>query len=926
MNIKPTTGKTPATPMAKKFEKFTDKTMTNSGVNLNEVDNMLNEKEQSLKKKIFKLGKMETLVHGDPKLSAKYAEMAENGEEKYGYHYNETIMNMLFNDYVLHSMKYLQKYKNSAEAVKKRRDKSGIHKLQQDAEKRVQQQLKKERDVTAEAVIHNNSLEGVPYMEDDTLKEDGEGAIGATSTASSGQYSAALDNPNPEKKLEETTTSASSGQYSGPAAWGGGTLMKAKNGKQFKKPQWVGGTIIQESNYLVDPSGFEKYVKYLNETSVAPHDVYDKTHSDSNKGLGVSIAPLDGEHKKDLKKISNNTMLYVDQDVALMPKKDAKILANDMTERHSYFPNKNNPNLQDDGIVQSGVDIKEELGDVQSEELKKLTVILNDLRQKGAVDYDLLVQAAEENGLDLLDLIKHIVDVRKQQKEMPVQEEESKGQEINYIKQHSDAYSLGDMNKPDLNIIKKDIKTGQPDHANLEYESVNEEAVSKKQQHFMGMVRGVQKGDIKPSAVGGKVAKAAKTMKPKDVKDFASTKTDDLPEKVSESMIDNTEGSMVADNPMSMKQKPVANTSQGAQGGVPAGFATSSSAGGAANESTTKYLAEMEELNKFNEDLNKFQNEMKELKEDRKPSALVLLDRLKADNAKNFKKDFTKSDTEQTIEVDDKLGMATDGITDVGDPMKLGQELEEKEIKVTDAKSGEALKNVGDSANQKGDEIPKRNDTKDESHYVNMVRGGQQNLVYDNEPGERFDERRKKDMGDDFYQRGEDYKKMMAQAPMYNKDTQPVEDNLEKIQFDKEKAGWANRQGFLNDKKVAESVVTGKYVDGFNKTRIVDFKIGDVKKAVKVNENWNKLSFVGLGNKYTNKVELNEGVDNVLNAYEFYVDNAGVVYHFKSVKKLNESENKGKPVVNEEFNKMKHLINYKGESYMNTKNNKRYVD
>jgi hypothetical protein len=58
-----------------------------------------------------------------PELAAKYEEMAENGEEKYGYHYNETIQNMLFNDYVLNSPKYLQKYKQAVPKEKKRRDK-----------------------------------------------------------------------------------------------------------------------------------------------------------------------------------------------------------------------------------------------------------------------------------------------------------------------------------------------------------------------------------------------------------------------------------------------------------------------------------------------------------------------------------------------------------------------------------------------------------------------------------------------------------------------------------------------------------------------------------------------------------------------------------------------------------------------------------
>jgi hypothetical protein len=122
---KPTFSK-PISPQSNKFENNFNREMNN---NINEVDAMLSEVEHSLKKKIFSLAKMESLVFSDPKLSAVYDEMAENGDEKYGYHYNETIMNMIFNDYVLNSPKYLQKYKQAIPKKKKRRDKSGINQL-----------------------------------------------------------------------------------------------------------------------------------------------------------------------------------------------------------------------------------------------------------------------------------------------------------------------------------------------------------------------------------------------------------------------------------------------------------------------------------------------------------------------------------------------------------------------------------------------------------------------------------------------------------------------------------------------------------------------------------------------------------------------------------------------------------------------------
>jgi hypothetical protein len=59
-------------------------------------------------------------------------------------------------------------------------------------------------------------------------------------------------------------------------------------------------------------------------------------------------------------------------------------------------------------------------------------------------------------------------------------------------------------------------------------EELDEKAVSKKQQKFMGMVHATQKGEKAPSK---EVAKVAKSMGKKDAEDFASTKHKGLPEK-----------------------------------------------------------------------------------------------------------------------------------------------------------------------------------------------------------------------------------------------------------------------------------------------------------------------------------------------------------------------------------------------------------
>ena len=59
-------------------------------------------------------------------------------------------------------------------------------------------------------------------------------------------------------------------------------------------------------------------------------------------------------------------------------------------------------------------------------------------------------------------------------------------------------------------------------------------AQSIRQARLMRLVRGVQKGDVPASKVGGDAKKLAKTMDPEDVKDFAKTPDKGLPTKINE--------------------------------------------------------------------------------------------------------------------------------------------------------------------------------------------------------------------------------------------------------------------------------------------------------------------------------------------------------------------------------------------------------
>ena len=56
-------------------------------------------------------------------------------------------------------------------------------------------------------------------------------------------------------------------------------------------------------------------------------------------------------------------------------------------------------------------------------------------------------------------------------------------------------------------------------------------AKSKSQQRLFGIVHAIQKGEVRPGRFSKKIRDMAKRVDPGDAKDFASTKTNGLPEK-----------------------------------------------------------------------------------------------------------------------------------------------------------------------------------------------------------------------------------------------------------------------------------------------------------------------------------------------------------------------------------------------------------
>lgn len=616
-----------------------------SSGNLYETDNLLNEKEQSLKKKIFSLAKMESLVFEDPKLTSVYNEMALNGEEKYGYHYNETIMNMIFNDYILNSAKYLQKYKMSIPKEKKRRDKSGINKLKHDGEAKMNKMGTK--------IIKNKPVE----------------------------------EPSVDNSIDETTSAGSAGGdagyvgYAGPSAWSNKGDLLGTKGKPIKKPIYSGGAIVEDKdlveeskNYLIDPMRFTEIVYQLNEEierAEADNFIGDNTAAFSSK----SIKNWDNDDEK----VELNTLLTGKMD------EDMQTIIGNKEDSMANRPNSS------DGQY-SGVEM------------------------------------GMNSGMS---------------------------EEVNNIK-----LSENSMNNNLLNEIENELKA-----------------------------------------------------------------------------------------------------------------------------------------------FSVHQDKLKEISEDKKPSSLILKDRLGDENKSNFKKDLNHSGTKKTIDIEKELQWK-DQQTEIGkDAQKLSSDIEKEVLKKT---KGEAFENVGDSDNSKGNEIPKRNITTDEVAEVETYRRNLKDFVFDNEPGEKFEERMKADMGEENYKQRQVNQAALKAAPMYSKDVQPT-----------------------RTVALKETMVTGRYYNEMGKSHMIDFQLGSAKVADNVLSEWASINLTGLGNAYANKVDsssskltLNEDVESLITENKFYVDKDNNIFVIKGKKSLNEGNTSKKEVISEELTKIKHLLKYNPNDFTDTTGSK----
>lgn len=802
---------------------------------INESDQLLREGEQSLKKRIFKLDKAEALIHGDGKLSAIYNEMHKDGREKYGYHYNETIINIIFNEYVINNTQYLAKYKMAVPQKKTRRDRSGINQLH--------------KEITGEEM--NESIEDINSLNiGDTVaftNENGEQLSGTISemNPTANTIDISLENGDTEfgvtldkildVQITETTGAASSGSYAGPAAW-------SKSGKPRPVVTMGGGQIVDVSesfkNYLTNPNFFEEIEKDLLKEDYRRVSL-NEDHLNTKEEKVIYILEKNPEKYKNIEELDRMNDQQIDQIYQEVERKSGINEASESKAQQRFM-----------GMVRG----------VQKGEIKPSEVS------------DKVVKTAKEmKSSDVKDFAstKH--------KDLPekVSEGTKRIEDESYIKNNSDMYGdLNNMNKDNIDIIKKDIK-------NRVVESMTEPtegSIATQNPNTM-----YKKSDSKISGMESGI-------------------NEDFPCRNDEISV---KGECKKKNKLSHQQPTTSKQTNG--GGKPQNYYNEKfrqerikqQSHVEKKDEPEKKEHVYESLNFFLNELNRFDSEIGNIiNEDRRVSALVDLDRLKKQNETNYKQDIENSFIKDEVK---KLEKAKDQITEVGnDPQKLSSDLEKEALSKT---KGESFKNVGDSDNKKGNEIPKRNLTNDESEQLMLDRGlGMQDIKYSNKPSEKFEERMKEDMGDDLYDQRQRKLEYRAKAPMYNKDTMPTEKGIEKNQYN-------------------ESYITGKYKSYGNSNKFIDFKLSECIICENVDKNWIKLGMDGLGNMFDAKVGLNESIAKALTKNEFYFDGENVYQVKVQQKNINESVAE-KPINDGTFNKIQHLLNYNPNQFVSVKNTK----
>ena len=936
--VNPTLKTSARTDMGKKFDKNltatnarNDVDLTESDEIMNEIDQRLDEKQGTFKKKIWDLSKMEALVHSDPKLETVYQEMETEAEEnqRYGYHWNEAVLNIMFNDYVLNSPKYLQKYKMAIPKEKKRRDKSGIKQQQRAGEVEMQKKGVDTKDLTVnksptnvpENYDHNNSLEGVMEQQRELMEN------WAGDAPSDKPNRQPVDQSNQRDYLDHRLKK----KYD---TMNEHHLQSREEKEAFiykNKPNLVLGQIKSLSDEALDKVYNDIEVEMGMVDNPTPEPEFGAV--DAIGDIGTD-APLDESVNESGDMIAAQQEKDEEEDINETTSDGGSAGATGGASRIDgiQYSGPFGKPIHKEGINTSFWEDGEMVEGNYLTEPLLFEQIYNKLNEDA-------VGPEDDSTVPLSEMAKS----RDQQELFSIAKSVQKGEKKPSEVSADAAKIAKTVSKKDVNDFASTKHKGLPEKVKTD-EGVAGKAIGGAIGAVGGMRLGVGAG------TGASVGAAAG--------DAIQNKVFGESEEVDEGII-SSEGPSMSDT---MKDVPASmgGSSMGSGGMFegkeidedvatrhrcksdeePAKGIPINKPGGCKKKGTLEVspeekkrsphniesrkkrvqtqAKEMEKKKKIqNTELSKSKKDLAEQKamfeailgEDKKPASLVNVDRLGKENKKNFIKDKKDSTLSDVIDTQDELS-AMAQMEEIGDnPYDLAEKIETQKIKDNKMQS---FDNEGDSTNDDNKHIPKRNLTSDEDEQVSLMRNGMHSLVYDNKPSDRFEERMERDMGEEIYELRKKQMEFKGNAPMFNKDAQPTEDTeVDTDQYNKYKKGYITQFG--------ESVVTGKYKDEFNKNKFVNFKLNEAEKLEVVDESYILINMDGLGNRYSTKIEILEGLEYIIKTAKYYIKEGKIFVNVPKKKGINESKKVEKKVVNEGLEKMKKLWGYDPSKFTETK-------
>ena len=854
--FKPTLDKESRTEHGEKLDKTYDKTMRRYDIDLTEVDQMLNEKTKSIKKQIWDLNKMEGLVHSDQKLSAIYNEMAEDGNEKYGYHYNETIMNIIFNEYVLNSVNYLSKYKSAIPVQKKRRDQTGINKLQnKDNEK----EKTDDENIDENVPTHINSLAGV---QSDNFDENVNDDVNYNEFRINKKYDT-LDN---QKDMEETTGSGSSGAFSAKAGFDPMNDNDKMMYEDMENNQDELNLLKAEAQRISSEEGVAQHVNSIGNGKYKIDDFYDSDNTVASYENGRSLNENDNNQDElDETTTSSSSGAYETPFAFAKGKSrlsDKPAWDGGEIVGESYITNPDTFRLIFESLDANNIEDIDEAKDSDDPCWKNYEQI--GMKDKGGKQVPNCVPIDEDNNNDSL---------------VPNALEEHN------LQTHTEKCDfLSDILGKDMQVF-----LAMPEEiVNQLYLAYENEMIGESESMFDDNPTSMASNmaDVQSPIMESKKCRDGEIPNPKKEKEYDPDciKKDTYYKNKKEGKYNNKEKEPKEDR-FNKEERDKREKDYKKK----------------LNQEKMKYNKELKETDDLIESLKKLSSG-EELSEDKKPATMVMLDRLKNDNKKNFKGDMKDSNSTKIAASQGNAERADEQYTDIDDPQALSKKIEKNKLSQND---GESFENVGDSTNDTNDEIPKRNRTKEEQEAIALNRGyGMDAIDYDIEPSERFEKRAEKDMGEEFYKIGREKVKQRNNQVMYNKDEQPT-------------------------KEVSEGLISAKYYDNNNQTQFVNFDFDKVNKVSEINESFVKLNLDGLGNTYYKDMNENVNMRNVMDNFEFYLNKSDkaltpiVAVKRQSKQLMSEGKEITQEPINEGLDKMKKLWGYKPSNYVNNKNIKK---